>query len=64
LLFVIAGLALGILVPKITALLTVSSGRIVDLLFIVSRSAASSIKRVPDSGGGTFPFHARFTQGG
>lgn len=43
LLFVIAGLALGIFVPRITAPPTVSSGRIVDLLFTAGITVISLI---------------------
>jgi uncharacterized membrane protein len=43
LLFVVAGLSLGIFVPKITAPPTVSSGRIVDLLFTAGVTVISLI---------------------
>ena len=43
LLFVIAGLVLGIFVPRITAPPTVSSGRIVDLLFTAGVTVISLI---------------------
>ena len=43
LLFVIAGLVLGIFVPKISAPPTVSSGRIVDLLFTAGVTVISLI---------------------
>jgi hypothetical protein len=43
LLFVVAGLALGIFVPKSTVPPTVSSGRIVDLLFTAGVTVISLI---------------------